>query len=297
MNAHPHNAYLRTDLAAEWTSDSDPLPLGVTCAETEENGIQITRTHIETEEAAQALGKPQGSYVMLGIGCFWEQGEAQRQAIRARVTEEFCAFQTRLAPHCRTVLAIGLGNREMTADALGPCTVHKLTVTRHLQGETQLFEAIGNLALAALAPGVIGQTGIETFAQILGCVQHVRPDLVVVVDALAARSADRLATSIQFTDSGLIPGSGVGNHRHALSQETLGVPVLTIGVPTLIDSSTLIADTLEQAGVEELTPALESLLKNNRSFFVTRKDSDLAVAALADLLASVINQALLPALQ
>ena len=195
-------------------------------------------------------------------------------------------------PKASSVLTVGLGNRDITADALGPKTVDGLLVTRHIKEyKPDIFEKIGQREMSALCPGVVGQTGIETFELIEGAVKRVCPDLVIVIDALAARSVDRLATTVQISDTGIAPGSGIGNKRRRIDRESLGVPVLAVGVPTVVDSATLVYDALGRAGIEETSEELERVLENSRSFFVSLKESDVAVSESARLLANAINYA------
>ena len=191
-----------------------------------------------------------------------------------------------------SVFVTGLGNAELTADALGPDTVSKLTATRHLrEHELPLYREIGCSALSAFAPGVLGQTGIETLELLRGAVRSVKPDLVVAVDALAARSCKRLASTVQLSDAGIVPGSGVGNHRTAITADTLGVPVIALGVPMVVDSSTLVYDALQEAHIDDISDSLREVLENGRSFFVSPKESDVITRQVSELLARAISMA------
>ena len=188
-----------------------------------------------------------------------------------------------------SVCVVGLGNRELTADALGPLVASRLTATRHLRREEdELYRSLKCCLLSSVTPGVLGQTGIETLELLRGTVGSVSPDLVIAVDALAARSGDRLASTVQISDTGICPGSGVGNHRAELSKKTLGVPVISLGIPTVIYSSTLVWDALREAGIEEAGESLHRILENRRSFFVTPKDCDCIVEAGARILSRAI---------
>ena len=183
----------------------------------------------------------------------------------------------------------GLGNAELTADAIGPKTVGMLTATRHLrEHEGGLYRRLGCSSLSAMAPGVLGQTGIETLELLRGAVRFVRPDIVILVDALAARSCDRLAATVQISDVGISPGSGVGNHRSAITRESLGVPVISVGVPTVVNSATLVYDALTEAGIETIDDSLHKVLKSGRSFFVSPKESDVITHEVARLLSRSI---------
>ena len=192
------------------------------------------------------------------------------------------------------VLVVGLGNAHMTPDAIGPGTVRRLTVTRHLKScDEALYNALGCCELAALSPGVVGQTGVES-GELVKCAADLTcPDLLVAVDALAARSVDRLSSTVQITDRGISPGAGIGNHRGALDEAALGCPVMGVGVPTVVDSSTLVLDALEKAGIssETLSPALTEVLEDGRSFFVSPKDCDEVVTLTCRLLAKALDEA------
>lgn len=187
-----------------------------------------------------------------------------------------------------SVLVVGVGNGEMTADALGPETVKQILVTRHL-GKAR--GTLRRCSVSAMTPGVLGNTGIETVELIGGAVRTVRPNAVIAVDALAARHYERLASTVQISDGGILPGSGIGNIRKAISRETLGCPVLAVGVPMVVNSSTLIASVFEQAGMERISETMQGILDNGKSFFVMPKESDQAVKRAALLLATAIDQA------
>ena len=186
----------------------------------------------------------------------------------------------------------GLGNRRITADALGDETVGLITVTRHLRSlNGKLFGLLGGREISAVAPGVLGQTGIETAEMIHGICKQINPSVVVAIDSLCARSTERLATTVQLGSSGINPGSGIGNHRRALTKESIGVPVIAFGVPTVVDSATLVLDALECAGIEDPDPKLIEVLENRRGFFVTPKETDTIVRELSRLAARALSTA------
>ncbi len=192
------------------------------------------------------------------------------------------------------IFVAGLGNADMTPDAIGPGTVRRLTVTRHLKDfDEALFAALGCCELAALAPGVMGQTGVETGALVGSAVKLLSPDLVVCVDALAARSCTRLASTIQLSDRGIAPGAGIGNHRVGIDEVSMGCPVIGLGVPTVVDSSTLVMDALEKAGIhaETLPDGLTDVLESGRSFIVSPKDCDRMVDLTCMLIARALDMA------
>ena len=185
---------------------------------------------------------------------------------------------------------VGLGNRAMTPDVIGPCAADHVPATRHLKG----CAAFGALAdVSVLTPGVLGTTGLEAAELVRGAVETVRPDLVVAVDALASQSLGRVCTTVQLTDAGIVPGSGVGNHRRALTRETLGVPVLAVGVPTVVDAATLALDLLDEAGADLPDPAA---LRGQGSVMVTPRDIDARAEQLARVVGFGVGLALQPSL-
>lgn len=280
----------RTDLAVEarelWQESvgkTTRLP-GVKAWEGTAQGYPLTCVDILDTQGAEALGKPVGSYRTLDLTAYWRREEGFfSRAVRA-VGQQLCA----LLPEAGPVLVVGLGNRAMTPDAVGPMAADSVLVTRHLIA-AQPRQFAGFRPTAVLRPGVLGTTGVESAEAVRGLAEQVRPGLVIAVDALAARRAQRMCTAVQFSDTGIIPGSGVGNHRAALNRETLGVPVISIGVPTVVDASTLAADLLEEAGAEQL---LTRLQPTHSRLTVTPRDIDAQVRDLAKVIGYGINYAL-----
>lgn len=288
--------YARTDLAMESCSSAGENLQGVEQRTERCAGCIVHRVRIHSAQAAVALGKPIGTYITVECGQIHgldrERSETVSQLLADELRRMTKSMTGRLPGSGFGVFVAGLGNAKLTADAVGPETVDRLTATRHLrEHETELFEALGCSALSAFSPGVLGQTGIETLELLRGAVRSIRPDLVIVVDALAARSCSRLASTVQISDSGIEPGSGVGNRRTAITAETLGVPVMALGVPTVVDSSTLVWDALRQANIREVSDALHTVLENGKRFFVSPKESDLISASVSDLLARAISEA------
>ncbi len=282
------NTERRTDLAAELDL-ADRQNINET---TEKHGrITVSTVEILTSSAAKRLGKPIGKYITLDIGKIWfasdENFDIAAGLISAKLTmlaEELC----KKTPE--SVLIAGLGNRRITADALGDETVGLITVTRHLRSlNRNLFSMLGGKEISAVAPGVLGQTGIETAELIHGVCEQVRPELVIAIDSLCARSTERLATTVQLGSSGISPGSGIGNHRRAITKESLGIPVIAFGVPTVVDSATLVLDALEKAGIDEPDERILKVLDNQKGFFVTPKETDTIVRELSRLAAKAIT--------
>ncbi len=289
------NFYERSDLACEsMPSQTETVP-GSLLRQERIGPFWNRELRILNQEAAKRLEKPIGRYLTVECGKVQLLGDEDLELLARLLSGRLLGMAKRLTGKEVDsefgVLVAGLGNAEMTADAIGPKTVGLLNATRHLREHEQaLYRSIGCASLSTLAPGVLGQTGIETLELLRGAVGCVSPDLVVVIDALAARSCERLATTVQISDAGIEPGSGVGNHRAAISRQSLGVPVICIGVPTVVNSATLVYDALKQAGIEEPDGAIKEVLENGKSFFVSPKESDVIIACFSRLLSRVISE-------
>ncbi len=240
----------RTDLALEVreTFEEDNVEIqGVILKEDydEKKEIKVTTVVIKDQKGADAMGKPIGTYITIEAPKLSEEDESFHEPI----TKEIAKYITQLSGNIKDkeILIAGLGNREVTPDALGPQVVDNLFITRHLIREFgQEFKKQNKLgSVSAISPGVMAQTGMEASEVLRGIIQETTPDLVIVIDALAARSIHRLNTTIQITDTGISPGSGVGNNRKALNKESLGVTVIALGVPTVVDAATIVNDTME----------------------------------------------------
>ena len=289
MKGKLSNDYVRTDLAVESGAVGDAP--GVEFGERQSGSFTVTSMRVTSGEGERISGKPRGTYVTVALGRPWLLGDDELQEAEDLLADEIRKM-SRAMSGCRSVLVVGLGNRAITADALGPQTTDGLLITRHIKlSDEKVYESLAQLEVSALAPGVLGQTGIETLELVRGAVERVSPELVVVVDALAARGVDRLASTVQLSDVGLSPGSGIGNARRALDEQSLGVPVMAIGAPTVVNSATLVRDALELAGIDEVSSELESVLENGRSFFVSLKECDVAVTELSGLIARALNRA------
>ena len=281
----------RTDLALEarelWQESAGKttrLP-GVKARETKLQGYPLTRVDILDEAGEQALGKPVGSYRTLDLTAFWQRGDG----FFDRAVQAAGQQLRELLPEQGTVLVAGLGNRAMTPDAVGPLAADSVLVTRHLLS-AQPKQCSGFRAVAALRPGVLGTTGIEAAEAVLSLTERLQPAAVIAVDALASRRTERVCAALQLSDSGIVPGSGVGNHRAALNRDTLGVPVIAVGVPTVVDAATLAADLLEAAGIGDIDP--ERLRSGQQGLMVTPRDIDLQVRELGKVIGYAINWAL-----
>lgn len=288
--------YSRSDLACEARSGNWQGLEGAEYREERQEGVRIERLRIVSEECAAQLGKPRGRYITLHCRPLWKLSEEERgQAVRvlARELRRLCrTTEADTMDETFGVLVVGLGNAEITADAVGPQTIHRLTVTRHLhEYDRKIFRMLGRCQLSAFAPGVLGQTGMEAVDLIRGAAQTAKPHVVVAIDALAARATERLAATIQLSDTGISPGSGIGNRRRAIDRESVGAPVIALGIPTVVDSATLVYDALQKAGIQEVDAPLRQVLENNRRFFVSPKESDYITSQTASLLADAIETA------
>lgn len=284
------NEYIQTDLAKEIREAQDIKNVrGISYSERRLGGITVERMSISTEEGSEIIGKSIGKYITVDTGKPWLMSEEEKDF----ATKILCRCINELSPEKHdSVLVCGLGNRDITSDSLGPMCVDYLTVTRHIKhASPELFSVIGKTEVASICPGVLSQTGIETAELIEGAINAVKPELLVVIDALSARSSSRLASTFQLTDAGIAPGSGIGNRRKSIDKKRLGIPVIAIGVPTVVNSSTLVYDALNEAGISDIGKSLKKVLENRKSFFVSLKESDIAVKESAEIISSAINKA------
>lgn len=318
MDLDLSNYSVRTDLALEAqdlaSAGGSAIP-GVHTSVQEEEGIRISLTDIASIEGAQALGKLPGHYITIEAQELRKKDSDFQDRVATVFARQFESFLSKLglSPQAR-VLIIGLGNWNVTPDALGPMVVENVMVTRHY------FELIpdqvspGYRAVSAVAPGVLGTTGIETGEIVQGIVEKSKPDLVIAIDALASRSLERVNTTIQIADTGIHPGSGIGNKRKGLTIDTLGVPVIAVGVPTVVYASTIVnnafdlmhshfarqtsntgqilglIDTMQEQ--ERLALVKEVLSPLGHDLLVTPKEIDQFIEDIANIIASGLNAAL-----
>ena len=300
----------RTDLAIEAVrSRPDEHLSGVEVNEEHSDGVEITRVHVTTPTGERLIGKAQGYYITLDAPDLRRRNTEVQESVARLLAGELRQL-LRLREDSK-VFVVGLGNWHATPDALGPKVVEDILVTRHLSAQVPENLRGKMRSVAALAPGVLGLTGIETGEIIRGIVDRIKPDVVIAVDALASRSIERILRTIQLADTGIHPGSGVGNHRAGVDQETLGVPVVALGVPTVVHAATIAADTIEllarrlsadaayrgladlvaddkrQMIAEVLAPAVGDLM-------VTPKEIDVQIEDLARIIAAAINAAVHP---
>ena len=293
---------LRTDLALESREYARPLA-GVSARTIHRGDIEETCVTVETEEAARALDKAMGRYITLACPDLAHAGSEAREALARALSR---AVRDMVPPQ-GDLMVVGLGNRHITADALGSRVLEELLITRHIRDAVE--EGLrGRLrGVCAVAPGVLGITGMETAEMVHGIVERVRPAAVIAIDALAARESGRICTTIQVTDTGIRPGSGVGNHRAGLTRDTLGVPVIAIGVPMVVYAAVIARDALglllRDMGLEEQEheQAMEELIgrvirQGLGEMVVTPREVDELVGRVAQVIALGLNLALQPRL-
>lgn len=278
----------RTDLAVEERELLGEDIKGVEYSAEEVEGLPIERLRIRTHRAGQLLKKPIGTYITAQLPPLTDNIRDTDRRVKALSREI-----RRLLPVNGLVLVAGLGNVEITPDALGPKTASKVLATRHIQGEIARSTGLDRLrAVAVVNTGVTGQTGIETGELLQGIIRNIRPSAMVVVDALASRRLERLGCTIQISDTGISPGAGVGNRRVRIDADTMGVPVIAIGVPTVVDALTLAFDLLEIEDEKESRELSRAISPQGRSMVVTPKEVDLLVGRAAHLISLSVNMAL-----
>ena len=300
---------IRTDLALEnreiyrlAQKIENEIPGIETEVDDSDSDMLVTKVKILTNEGAEALGKPIGNYITIESQMMNDEVESMDNKIIQKVADTIKDISHLVKKD--TVLVVGLGNGDVTPDALGPKVVENLQITRHLIEYAPEYVKEGTRAVSAIIPGVLGTTGIETSEIVKGIVERVKPDLVIVIDALASKNMDRISKTIQIADTGIIPGSGVGNSRFAITKETLGVPTIVIGVPTVVAIPTIVDEAIsyviaktteDDAEKDKLKNKnyMKEILENKKfDFMVTPKDIDDIINNLSNLVANSINVAL-----
>lgn len=291
---------VRTDLAVEICEDAmknKSSLSGIEYEKEEKKQLTFERVRITSPEGEALSGKPQGEYLTVTTGKIWmeERGKLREKVYEFR--DELMKMIDRLSPERSSVLVAGLGNSSITADSIGPETVKNLIVTRHIRTFSPLmFEELGLFDTCAISPGVLAQTGIESADIIKSVVEKIKPGMLLVVDALASRKLSRLVTTVQLADSGILPGSGVGNTRNEITESSMGVPVLSIGVPTVVDAATLACDAIEAFSEKEadFEAIQKKLSQNELNFFVTPKETDEIISLMSSFIGYAINLSLNP---
>ena len=293
------NSRIYTDLASE-ARELHPELSGIIEEKETIGNVTVSRISVESKEAAEKIGKQCGRFITIDVPLLAERDTNAFHEATEQLSKELSSLIGNLSPSA-TVLFCGLGNRYITPDSFGSRVAEKVFVTRQIT--EYMPDALGSplRAVCAVAPGVLGVTGVETYDIIKGLTEKLSPDLVIIADALASRRAARISTTIQLTDTGISPGSGVGNARADLSRETLGVPIIALGVPTVVYATTIAQDTIsliaQKTGLhndeERLLSLADEVIKENIGpMVVTPKDIDNIINDMAGVVADGINHAL-----
>ena len=306
----------RTDLADERTDifkKNNGITNNIDGIETnikEEGNIKITEVKITNENGEKAIGKPIGNYITIDINNLKLATDEEIESYGNILANELKKLVDKHVSGQDEILVVGLGNIYVTPDSLGPKVINEIDVTRHILKYMPEVLDKGTRSVSAVSPGVLGTTGIETLEIITGIVQNIHPKLIIVIDALASRSMDRISSSVQLADTGIVPGAGVGNTRKELSARTLNIPVIALGIPTVVESAVLVSDCLdlfitklqeeaksneylnklkEQDNYEEIK---EALMPNDYNMIVTPKEIDELIENMKDVVARGINYAM-----
>ena len=304
----------RTDLADERRDlykKANKIENEIQGIESEEENInekiRVTRVKIINEEGEKAIGKAKGSYITIDINKINLLTEEEMQQSSSTLANELKKLIGEKIQNKEEILVVGLGNEEVTPDALGPNVIKDIEVTRHIINYLPQYIDENARAVSAIAPGVLGTTGIETLEIIKGVVEHIKPKLLIVIDALASRSMERISSTIQISNTGIVPGAGVGNTRKELSENTLGIPVIAIGIPTVVETAVVVNDALDifieklqqEAKSNEYLNKLkeedkyneikEALVPREFNFIVTPKEIDELIENMSNIVAKGIN--------
>ena len=279
---------LRTDLAVEAREIAGEDISGIDFNEYKEYGLEISRLTVKAQRAGQLLHKEKGTYITFDLPPLTDNFTNTDKRLKTIGSEI-----RRLLPVNGLVLVCGLGNMEITPDALGPKTSTQVLATRHITGEIAKATGLDRLRpVAVLATGVTGQPGIETGEYLLSIVKKIKPTAIIAIDALASRRLERLGCTLQISDTGIAPGAGVGNHRTKINSDTMGIPVIAIGVPTVVDAATMASDLLNIKNENDSNKLKEQLTPNGRKMVVTPKEIDLLIDRASKLISMSVNYSL-----
>lgn len=299
----------RRDLYKKINQMQQEIPGIITDEEVIDEKIKITRVEIQNEQGAEALGKPIGNYITVDIKKLNIITEEEIQKAAESTAKEIKARIDHLVQEKDDILVVGLGNADVTPDALGPKVVKHIEVTRHIIRYLPQYIDEQARPVSAVAPGVLGTTGIETLEIVQGIVENIKPKLLIVIDALASNSMERISSTIQIADTGIVPGAGVGNTRKEISQKTLGIPVIAIGIPTVVETAVVVNEALdlliekyqqeaksndalnqmkEKDNYEEIK---EALIPKDYNFIVTPKEIDQLMINMSKIVSKAMNMA------
>ena len=306
MNFRTDLAIERRDLYRKANNIKEEIP-GIETNESEINGTKVTRVKITNDQGANAIGKPVGNYITMDIKNLKSATEDEIQNSAEVLAKELEKLYAIHLNGKEDILVVGLGNMGVTPDALGPSVVKDIDITRHLLKYAPQYLEEGARPVSAIAPGVLGTTGIETQEILEGIVKNVKPKLLIVIDSLASKSIERISSTIQIADTGIVPGAGVGNVRKELSKSTLGIPVIALGIPTVVEAATIAADSIDLF-IEKLQQDAKSneylnelktqdkyemikevLMPNDFNFIVTPKEIDGLIENMSSIVARGIN--------
>lgn len=281
-------------------------------SETEEinENIQVERVKITNEEGEKAIGKPIGNYITIDVKKLKIATQEQIDKAAETLSNELKKLVDIHVDKEGEILIVGLGNIYVTPDSLGPKVINEIDVTRHIMKYLPQYVEEGTRMVSAISPGVLGTTGIETVEILKGIVDNIKPKLVIVIDALASRSIERISSTVQLSDTGIVPGAGVGNTRSEISKRTLGIPVIALGIPTVVETAVLVNDSLdlfieklqdeaksndylnklkEEDNYEEIK---EALVPKDYNLIVTPKEIDDLIENMKDIVAKGINMSM-----
>ncbi|MBQ7714975.1 MAG: GPR endopeptidase [Clostridia bacterium] len=287
--------FVSTDLACESGRCAMKDYVSAKYSRREANGTVVETLEVEGEEARGESGKEDGIYVTISDPRIKDASFDSSQIsaeVAAELEKLLSATLSRRISSDTKVLVVGLGNRRMTSDALGTMSADRICATSHLLGEFPEFKELGCASVSVTEPGVLSGTGIESALLVKGAAQSVGPHVIIAIDSMAARDSSRLATTVQISNTGISPGGGIGNNRCRIDGASLGCPVISIGSPTVVRSSTLVYDALEAAGITDVSAPLVSILENGIDFFVSPDDCDRIVDRLSQIISYAVNRAL-----
>lgn len=282
--------YIYTDLACERVKQSrfhDENSNNVQFSTNTINDITVRRMYVKNNAGEKETGVKAGKYTTIYFDPITTISEKERSTLALVVAKEIADI---CSEYSFDILICGLGNINMTTDSIGPKVIQKLTVTRHVYDyDKKTFDLLKFKKTSSIAPGVLAQTGIESAVIIKGICEKITPDMLLTVDSICARATERLCTTIQITDTGVAPGSGVKNKRPKIDKELLSIPVISIGFPTVMNSATMIYDCLNKHNENTISKDLEKTLQNNVSYYVTINEIDEIINTVSDILAQSIN--------
>ena len=287
--------YCRSDLACEASADLAHID-GTEYSIKDHDICIVEKLDILTENASAVLEKKQGRYITVSTPKIQYLDDDELDRLAEILCNEILSIIYRSTNVYSlssdfSIFVAGLGNSKIIADAIGPESVDRITITRHIKDrDLNLFNSLKMCTVSALSPNVLGKTGIESAEIIKATTEKISPDVIIVIDALAARSVERLARTIQISNTGITPGAGIGNVRSELNFESLGIPVISIGIPTIVDSSVLVFDSFSSAGISSLPQKIIEALESMENFFVTPKEIDVIIEKSAILLANALEK-------